>query len=202
AVRRGTVLIPAPAAAKPPPPLLWRLRRAYAAASYRERHGCGELPRVRHRELDLRHAETLRPRGRPAGQVHARLRAAADLDLLPREVHAGAERLPDRLLRGEAARVVLRRVRLRVAVRTLALGEAALLERIAVPRERAANAVDLDQVHADLHKLDSSQSGSCAIDETIPSGCTFERSTWSGRNLPVRTRTVFIPYFAAPTQSP
>jgi hypothetical protein len=81
--------------------------------------------------------------------VHAGLRAAADLDLLPREVDAGAERLSDRLLRREATRVVLRRVRLRVAVRPLGLGEAALLEAFAVAVERAADALDLDQVDAD-----------------------------------------------------
>src|SRR5262249_36668578 len=47
----------------------------------------------------------------------------------------------------------------------------------------------------------SSQSGRCEIDETIPSGRTLPRSTVSGRNLPVRTRTVFIPCACAPAMS-
>src|SRR5581483_2066921 len=133
----------------------------------------------------------------------ARLRPAAHLDLLPREVDTGTQRLPDGFLGCEAAGVVLRRIRLRVAVRALRLGEAALLERLAVAFERAANPLDLDQVDADLHghRLASSQSGSCAIDEMMPSGCTGERSTSSGRNLPVRTRIVRMPCLCAPRQS-
>src|SRR5206468_7581490 len=67
---------------------------------------------------------------------------------------ARAERFPDRLLRGEAARVVLRRVRLRIAVRALRLGEAPLLEALAVPLERRANALDLDQVDPDAQELE------------------------------------------------
>ena len=73
-----------------------------------------------------------------------------DLDLLPRERarDAEAERLPDRLLAGEPARVALRRVRPGVAVRALGLGEAPLAKAL-VPRERAADPLDLDQVGAD-----------------------------------------------------
>src|SRR5690349_19383669 len=157
---------------------------------------------MRHRELDLPRADPLRPRGSAAAQVHARLRPSAHLDLLPREVDAGAERLPDRLFRCEAAGVVLRRVRLRIAVRALGVRKAALLERVAMPLERTADPLDLDQVDSDFHRLRSSHSGSCAIDEMIPSGCTPERSTSSGRNFPVRTRTVRMPCFWPPMQSP
>src|SRR6266540_4714931 len=101
-----------------------------------------------HRELDSTRADLLRPRGRPAGEMNAGLRAAADLDLLPGEVDARPQGLPHRLLRRESPRVVLRRVRLRVAVGALCLGEAALGKRAPVPRERAPDAVDLDQVDA------------------------------------------------------
>ena len=94
-------------------------------------------------------ADALGERGRPAAQVDARLRAAADLDLAPGEVDAGAERLADRLLGGEPAGVVLGGVRLRVAVGPLGGGEAALAEAVAVALERAADALDLDQVDAD-----------------------------------------------------
>ncbi len=152
---------------------------------------------MRHRELDPSRTDPGGPGSGPAAQVHTGLRPAPDLDLLPREVHAGAERLPDRLLRGEPAGVVLRRVGLRVAVGALGLGEAALLEVVAVPLECAADAVDLDQVDADSETLAqrfaSSQSGSWAIEETIASGCEVEASRSSGRNFPVRTRIVRMP---------
>ena len=54
-------------------------------------------------------------------EPNRRLRPADDLDLLPREGarNSEAERLADRLLAGEAARVALGRVRPRVAVRLL-----------------------------------------------------------------------------------
>src|SRR5439155_15866619 len=110
---------------------------------------------------------------------------------------AEAEGLAHRLLAREAARVALRRIRARVAVRPFFLGEAALAEaRIAL--ERPADPRDLDQVDADLHPALSSQSGSCAIDETIPSGRTSPRSTASRRNFPVRTSTVVRPNGCAP----
>ena len=61
---------------------------------------------------------------------------------------AAAERLAHRFLAGEAPRVVLRRVRLRVAVGLLGLGEAALTEaRVAL--QRLADPLDLDQVESD-----------------------------------------------------
>src|SRR4051794_38971331 len=106
---------------------------------------------MRHRQLDPARVDTLRPREGLSAQVHAGLRATANLDLLPGEVHARAERLAYGLLRREAARVVLRRVRLRVAVRALRLREAALPKAVAVTRERTPDAVDLDQVDADPH---------------------------------------------------
>ena len=63
--------------------------------------------------------------------------------------------------------------------------------------------LDLDQVDADPHdRACSSQLGTCAIDETMPSGCRRERSTSSGRNFPVRTRIVRIPWLCAPKMSP
>src|SRR5690242_15372442 len=103
--------------------------------------------------------------------MDARLRAPADLDLLPGEVDAGAERLADRLLRGEPARVVLRRVGLAVAVGLLGGREAAVAEAVAVALERPAHTRDLDQVEPEPHQgFASSQSGSWATEETIPSG--------------------------------
>jgi hypothetical protein len=123
-----------------------------------------------HRELDPSRSDALRPRRGSTAQVHARLRPAADLDLLPGEVDTRSEGFSDRLLRREPSRVVLRWIRLRVAVRALGLGEAALLEILAVPLERTTDALDLDQVDSDPQRLASSQSGSWAIDETIASG--------------------------------
>src|SRR5438105_2340303 len=124
-------------------------------------------------------------------------------DLLPGEVDPRAERLADRLLRGEAARVVLRRVRLAVAVGLLRGREAAVAEAVAVPLERPAHTRDLDQVQSEPHQgFASSQSGSWATEETIPSGTTPSSSTSSGRNLPVRTSTVRMPWRCAPRTSP
>src|SRR3954451_68165 len=104
---------------------------------------------MRHRKLDSTRADVLRPRGRAAAQVHGRLRPPADLDLLPGEVDAGAERLPDRLLGREPPRIVLRRVRLAVAVRALQPRKAALRQACPVRLERAPDPLDLDQVDAD-----------------------------------------------------
>ena len=83
-----------------------------------------------------RRSRAARPRGlRPAREPDARLRPPDDLDLLPREADADAERLADRLLAGEAAGVALGRIRARVAVGLLRLGEAALAEaRVALER--------------------------------------------------------------------
>src|SRR5262249_9780718 len=134
----------------------------------------------------------------------AGLRPAADLDLAPGEVDSLPDRLPDRLLRREAPGVVLRRVRLRVAVRALRLGEAALAEPVPVALERTPDARDLDEVDADPdrgQRSPASQSGRWAIEETMPSGRTLVRSSSSGRNLPVRTSTVRIPTDCAPAMS-
>src|SRR5438034_3540972 len=103
---------------------------------------------MRHRELDRTRAGTLGPRLRAAGERHAGFRSPRDLDLAPGEADAGAQRLPDRLLAGEAGSVVLRRVRPRVAVHALRLGEAALAK-ARIPLERSRNSRDLDQVDAD-----------------------------------------------------
>src|SRR5437763_8215317 len=119
-----------------------------------EGHRLGELARVGHRELDLPGAHALGPRLRLPAQRHARLRPARDLDLAPREPDARAERLADRLLAGEARGVVLRRVRLRVAVGALGVGEAALAgARVALQRPRDPR--DLDQVDAHTHGRNS-----------------------------------------------
>src|SRR5205085_5947614 len=127
-------------------------------------------------------------------------RPPGDLDLLPREADADPERLPDRLLPGEATGVALRRVRARVAVGLLGRREAAVAEaRVAL--ERAPDPRDLDQVEADPHAFCSSQAGSWATEDTIPSGMTLPRSTASGRNLPVRTSTVRRPNRCAPAMS-
>src|SRR5437867_984650 len=60
---------------------------------------------MRHRQVDPARADPLGPGPRPPVQDDARLRPPADLDLPPREVDPRAERLADRLLPREAARV-------------------------------------------------------------------------------------------------
>src|SRR2546421_3127008 len=136
--------------------------------------------------------------------MHGRFRAAHDLDFLPRERarDAEAERLPDGFLAGEPPGVALRRVRPRVAVGLLGGREASLAEAL-VAVECAPHALDLDQVraHPYAQRCSSSQSGSCPIDDTIPSGRTRERSTASGRNFPVRTSTVRMFIDCAPAMS-
>src|SRR5437773_9765531 len=106
-----------------------------------------------HREVDRARADALGPRLRAAGKPHRRLRPPGDLDVTPgkRAGHAEAEGLADRLLPREPRRVVLRRVRPRVAVRALGLREAALAK-ARVPLERAGDALDLDRVDADFHR--------------------------------------------------
>jgi hypothetical protein len=108
---------------------------------------------VRHREVELARLVSPRPVGHATGEPHSRLGPAGDLDVEPGEGsrHAEPERLADRLLAGEASGVVLRRIRPRVAVVTLGLGEDSLAEgRIAL--ERAPDPADLDEVEADLHE--------------------------------------------------
>ena len=105
---------------------------------------------MRHGEVDRTCAHLVRPGLRPARELHAGLRPPDDLDLAPREAHAAAERLADRLLPGEARRVVLRGIPAAVAVLTLGFREAARLEaRVAL--EGLRDPLDLDQVDADLH---------------------------------------------------
>src|SRR5579884_4322480 len=98
-----------------------------------------------HREVDRGDADALRPGRDAPGEPHRRLRAPDDLDLLPgeRPRDAEAERLADGLLACEPAGVALGRVRPRLAVRLLRLGEAAVAE-APVARERAPDALDLD----------------------------------------------------------
>ena len=113
----------------------------------------GELLRVRHRQLDLAHAQPLGALAQSPGQPHRRLGPAGDLDLPPGEVDGDseAECLADRLLAREPGRIMLGRVRPRVAVRALGIGEAARAEP-GVARERPPHALDLDQVDADAHE--------------------------------------------------
>src|SRR6476661_7480797 len=160
---------------------------------------------MRHREVDRVDPERRRPFRQAAGEVHGRLGPPDDLDLPPREGagHAEAERLADGLLAREAAGVALCGVWARVAVGALCLDEAALAEARVAP-ERPTDPLDLDQVRTDVNchaRCSSSHSGTCAIEETIPSGFTREVSTVSGRNFPVRTRTACIPTPRAPTTS-
>src|SRR5687768_15979168 len=105
---------------------------------------------MRHGQVDRARANALGPGARSTRQLHARLGPADDLDLLPGEAHADAERLAHRLLAREPAGVALRRIRPRVAVRPLGLGEAALPE-AGIAVERTLHPVDLDHVEADLH---------------------------------------------------
>src|SRR4029079_1855481 len=78
----------------------------------------------------------------------ARLGRPDDLDVLPREPDAAAERLGDCLLAAEARRVALGRVAPGLAVVLLRPREAAVSEPRAL--ERPHDPVDLDQVGADL----------------------------------------------------
>src|SRR5262245_47268490 len=157
---------------------------------------------MRHREVDLCRADSLGPGLQLPGQANRRLGTAVDLDVLPGEGARDAEpeRLPDRLLAREARRVVLGRVRPRIAVDAFGVGEAPFPEaRIAF--ERVANSLDLDQVEADLHADSRRKVGTSTIDSTTPSGCTFAAASVSGRNLPVRTSTARIPAPFAPPMS-
>src|SRR6476619_7063674 len=102
---------------------------------------------MRHREVDLAHPAFLGPRADAAAQAHGGLRTADDLDVLPGECarDAEAERLTDRFLAGEPARVALGRVGTRLAIGLLGCREAALAE-ACVPLERPPDPRDLDQV--------------------------------------------------------
>src|SRR6185437_10102028 len=125
--------------------------------------GRRQLARMRHRKLDSPRADALRPGRGPALEKHTRLRTTPDLDLLPGEVDARTERLPDRLLCGEPAGVMLRRVRLRVAVLALGVGEAARLEVVSVARQSAPDPFDLDQIDADAHAVSGCARASRAV---------------------------------------
>src|SRR5262249_23218768 len=111
--------------------------------------GRRQRSRMRHGEVDRAGADLLGPGPDAAGQGDGGLRAARDLDVLPgpEARDPESECLADRLLAGEARGVVLGGVRARVAVRPLGRGEAALAE--ARPLERAAHALDLDEVDPD-----------------------------------------------------
>src|SRR5438445_12484225 len=100
---------------------------------------------MRHREVDRARADPFGPRLEAPRKPDAGLRPARDLHLPPREgpCNAEPERLADRLLAGEASRVVLGRVRPRVAIGALGLREAAFTKR-RVALQCAANARNLD----------------------------------------------------------
>src|SRR5258708_38248812 len=141
-----------------------------------------ELPRVRHRQVDLSGADALRSIRDAAREVAARLRTADDLDVLPgeRARDAEAERLADGLLAGEPSGVALRRVGAGLAVRLLVRGEATVAE-VRVALERTADARELDQIGADEDQRCSSiHSGRCPIAEKMPSGCSRHRQPWYG----------------------
>src|SRR5262245_33602735 len=164
-----------------------------------------DLAGVRHRKVDRASVHALGEGGGTTGETHARLRAPHDLDLFPGEVDPAAERFPHRLLAREAAGVALGRIGTGVAVLTLRLREAPLAEAGAL--EGLADALDLDDVDADLHvprpplSSSSSRDGNWASDETTMSGGTAALSSDSGRNLPVRTSAVRIPKRLAPGMS-
>src|SRR5688572_21783633 len=103
---------------------------------------------MRHREVDVAGSDTFGVGCGSSREAHAWLRAPDDLDLLPREPHAAAERLADRFLAGKPTGVALRRPGARVAVLALGVGEAALPEARAF--ERPLDALDLDDVDSNL----------------------------------------------------
>ena len=103
----------------------------------------GQVLRVRHRQVDRAGADPLgvglrRPDrltsgfGRPAISISRQVK-----------LHAAAERLADRLLAGEPGRVVLGRVRPRVAVLALGLGEARAPESRDRSSARATRAISI-----------------------------------------------------------
>ena len=116
--------------------------------------------------------------------------------------------LPTASLPAKRAGVVLRRVRPRVAVRALGLGEAALAER-RVALERAPDPLDLDQVDADRSRAArSSHSGSSAIESTTPSGVDARAArarpagTCPSARAPSACRTLCAPAMSASRSSP
>src|SRR3954451_23736792 len=92
------------------------------AGCTRHRVGVGQ------RDIDLPHADPLGIARCATGERHARLGRADDLDVLPREPDAAAERLAHCLLAAETRRVALRRIAPGLAVVLLGLGEAAVPE--------------------------------------------------------------------------
>src|SRR5918996_2738273 len=165
--------------------------------------GGGDAPGVRHGEVQLPRADAARPGLQPAGQAHRRLRPPGDLDVLPgeRARDAEAERLANRLLAGEARRVVLGRVGARVAVLLLRGREAAVAER-RVALEGVPDALDLDDVEPDLHQPRSRRNrGTSAIESTTASGFDSAAASVLSRNFPVRTRIARRPAALAPPTS-
>ena len=88
-----------------------RCRAARSAQSSGARAHDGDrgsdLARVRHREVDRPGLHALGERRCSPRQPNTGLRPPDDLDLLPREPHAAAERLPDGFLAGEPPRIAL-----------------------------------------------------------------------------------------------
>ena len=132
---------------------------------------------MRHREIDRARLHLLGPRRRPAREADARLRPAGDLDLLPREADAAAERLADRLLAGEPPRVALRWVRLR---ESQYVRSASVKQRSRKPGRSSARrirSISIRSTPTFTARLQppvslSSKSGNCAIELTTMSGTT------------------------------
>jgi hypothetical protein len=106
---------------------------------------------VRHRQVDRSGPDLVRPARDTAAEGDGGLWATRNLDIAPgkRTRDTESQRLPHGFLAGEAACVALRRIRPPVAVRLFRRREAALAE-TGIPLERAADALDLDQVDADF----------------------------------------------------
>ena len=133
----------------------WRAsapRRAAAPASAgrahaRHRHRARHALRVGERDRDRRRrARGARPAAAPCSRSATAAPPADDLDVA-RVAGRELQRLGDRLLGAEARRQVLPGPRARRRVRALAVGEQPLGEPRA-PRERALQAVDLEEVEA------------------------------------------------------
>src|SRR4029453_10528119 len=162
-----------------------------------------KLARVGHREIDCAGSDAPRPSLDPPREPDGGLRPPRDLDPLPREEAGDAEteRLPNRLLAREPGGVMLGGIGPSVAVGLLSGCEAAISKAL-VPLERIPDALDLDHVGAySRHSDSSSQKGRSATDESTTSGATADRSSSSGRNLPVRTSAVRRPKRCAPRTS-
>ena len=105
---------------------------------------------MRHREIHCPGSNSFGECKRAAREGHRRLGAPGDVDFEPGEVNTASKRLADSLLTRKASRIMLRRVRSRVAIGSLGLGEHTLTKpRVAL--ESASNPPNLDDVDANAH---------------------------------------------------